>query len=116
MIFKFELPVSVNNLYGHKRGGGVYKKAKGKAWENEAMKQIMIQRLGQKKPHGDRFLMMVTVFLADKRRHDLDNLMKQLQDVLVKKEIIPDDNLIEEIHIYKRKSTYKENYLTVEIQ
>ena len=115
MKFTLPLPCSINALYGHRRDGGVYKSDKGKDWVKTALYLIMVQRKGQVKPTGKTYSMVINIYIADKRRHDSSNLLKQLEDVFVEKEIIKDDDLIHEHHIYKDRSDTGSNYLEVEI-
>ena len=39
----------------------------------------------------------IRVYFPDRRRHDLDNVLKGLQDLLVEEKIIADDSLIQQV-------------------
>ena len=56
----------------------------------------------------------IDAFPPDRRRRDLDNILKVGQDSLVKMGIIEDDYLIDEIHLY-RKETKKPGRLEIRI-
>ena len=61
----------------------------------------MIQRAAQAKiPLGSPYrLSLVLQRQTDFRRHDLDNLIKPVSDLLVSMTIIEDDSKAEEIHL-----------------
>ena len=115
MKFTLSLPVSVNQMYKRGRGNSFYKSQKAKDWTLEAMYQIMKQKRGQARLKEGNYSLDVRVYIADKRRHDLDNMLKQICDVLVEKQIIKDDSLITEIHIYKDEPLMGKSFIEVEV-
>lgn len=70
-------------------------------WENSSIQQVVSQAKGRKVteyPTG----IVVTIFNADLRRHDLDNQLNSLFDMLVKAGVLEDDNqkFIDNVHLY----------------
>lgn len=106
MKFILPIPTSVNAMYGttmNKKTGKsrMYKKQAALDWEDEAMKEIMVQRVGQPRPKGDTIY--VTFYRKDKRRWDSNNAIKILYDVLQKKQIVLDDSDIVFEQIQKKQ-------------
>lgn len=77
-------PPSVNDLYGRRKGGGVYLKPKYRAWKTEAGWAVQMQRPG--KMFGP-----YTVLLAVPMLGDADNRCKATLDLLVSLGITDDD-------------------------
>ena len=84
-------PPTTNNLFRNVRGKGRVPTKRYEQWMKQAMQELMIQR-------PERLAGFVSVDLAfcrpDKRRRDLDNLLKAPLDALVKFAVIEDDSKI----------------------
>jgi len=93
-------PPTVNNYYTVTQGPGKGRKIlskRGKAWKAEQLIQLRIQGVPQ---YTDgTFAVSITACPPDRRRRDLDNILKPALDVLVDYRVIPDDGDIDELHI-----------------
>lgn len=95
--FSFSLPYppSVNNIYSRSKYG-VFLKEKVK----EYRKQILFSFKNKVVKFGnEKVSVHIQVFPPDKRKRDLDNLLKVTLDSLQLLKIIEDDNQIDELHI-----------------
>lgn len=105
MKLQLPLPPSVNHLYGHTRTGIIYKTKEAKEWIQECLWIIKSHHGASYKP-TDRILVSIQLFYKDKRKHDIDNILKATFDILSKESgIIPDDNQIEHLILTKTTKT-----------
>lgn len=91
-------PPTVNNYYAHTRNG-VFISKKGRQYSNKIATELEEQANGINL--YDPVFMEVKMFPPDRRRRDLDNHMKALQDSLVKNGLLEDDSLIDQLFIYR---------------
>ena len=77
---KIERPPSINRLWRASKGGTVYRSPEYTGWKKVAAWEIVAQAKG-KKIKGP-FKMEMTVERPDKRKRDLDNLLKAVLDAL----------------------------------
>jgi crossover junction endodeoxyribonuclease RusA len=82
------LPPSMNRLWRSTKGGTVYRSPKYTEWRTPAIQQITTQAKG-KKIIGPYKLTMQVV-RPDKRKRDLDNLLKAASDALVSAKVLED--------------------------
>ena len=91
------LPPTVNHIYRTARGSFRYKTAETRAWQEQTTS------LMSKKRKEDTFLGGVALFIViktdNRRRWDLDNRIKALQDCLAPAKIIKDDSQILALYI-----------------
>lgn len=78
---------STNKLYANVRGIGRVKTKAYSAWIRTALKELMVQRARPVEPP-----VSISLFLPETMRGDLDGRCKAALDLLVRAEIIPDDN------------------------
>lgn len=88
-------PPSVNHYYVHSRKG-VFISAKGRLFRKR-----VIALLGQRDPITSPIKLSVELFPPDKRRRDIDNTLKALQDALQHGNLYHDDCQISQLHVYK---------------
>jgi len=82
------LPPSVNRLWRTTATGGIYKSPKYTDWRKTAVKNAMFQA-GRRKISAP-YKFTLEVVRPDKRKRDLDNLLKAASDCLVEAGIIDD--------------------------
>jgi len=90
-MIRLELPLapSTNRLWRVGRGGRMYRSAEYLAWLEEAGWMIKEQTKNQ---ICGSYIIHISATKPDKRRRDLDNLLKATSDLLVKAKIIEDDS------------------------
>lgn len=92
-------PIPVNNMYGNSPRGGRRMTQKYLTWRRVAATEIMAQRPAWAiKAIDGPVRLHVSLQRPDNKKRDLDNLLKCIQDVLVKMRTIQDDQWIHEIH------------------
>ena len=95
--FTIPLPPSVNSLYRNVPGKGRVKTQRYHTWLNAAGWAIK-----EAKPEAVRgdYIMTLICQRPDRRRRDLGNTLKAIEDILVEHGIITDDSLAADIHLY----------------
>ena len=96
----WSLPPTVNNLYGYVRGS-VYKKTEVRSWQSLTIKQ-MEQEWGQRPPITSRVKMKLELTSTTRRKWDLDNRIKVLQDCLERAGVIKNDGQIWKIEAERK--------------
>jgi len=99
VIFLSSLPVPKNNRYIRRRDGRVFKPPKVVHWESRALWEI------KRQVEGYCFTEPVSVevyfYLPDRRKRDIDNMLKTLWDILERAGVLANDNLIFETRTVK---------------
>lgn len=97
MAVRYELPFppSVNNLFANASKGRC-KTEHYSAWLVTAGKLIMMQ--GRKHVHG-HVALAVDLVKPDRRKRDLSNTLKAVEDLLVDMQVIEDDSLIQALSV-----------------
>lgn len=57
--------------------------------------------IGKPPPMRGRLCMTIMFYAATRRKYDIDNRIKSLQDALAKAGAFEDDNQIDELHVYR---------------
>jgi len=91
-------PPSVNKLFFNAPGKGRVKTPAYHAWQDEALREIMYQRI---KPVEGEVSISIGLVAPDKRARDCDNLIKAPLDTMVKAKIIKDDrsNIVRKVSV-----------------
>jgi len=88
-------PPTVNNYYSHTRNG-VYISKKGRLY-SLAVAEAVNEQLSGLDTLLSPLQLEVVLYPPDRRKRDLDNHMKALQDALTKAEVWEDDSLIDQL-------------------
>ena len=95
------LPPTVNHLYRTSRNGIRYKTQQGREWQNNTA-AIMAMAKTNHKPYSGDVALEILFKTADRRRWDLDNRVKALQDCLAMAGVIEDDRQIQCLHVERQ--------------
>jgi len=90
-MIRLELPLapSTNRLWKVGRGGRMYRSPEYMAWLEEAGWMVKAQTKNQ---IFGQYIVHISATKPDKRRRDLDNLLKSTSDLLVKTKVVEDDS------------------------
>jgi len=92
-------PPSVNH-YWAARGRGRYLSPRAQAWHREAWAVLRAQKNGG--PIKGPVAVTLVLHPPDRRRRDVDNVLKAVLDALVKGGVLRDDSQVEELHVVRR--------------
>ena len=106
------LPPTVNHLYRTSRNGVRYKTPQGKEWQNVTA-SIMAAAKKNPKPYGGDVALEIVFRTADRRRWDMDNRIKALQDCLAMAGVIEDDRQIQRLHVEQQAGSQTATIVTV---
>lgn len=101
MVIELPWPPSVNH-YWRRRGNTYFVSAEGKRYRD----QVFCLTFDYRKHFApeDRLMVSIDAYPPDRRRRDLDNLLKSLLDSLQYAEIYADDNQIDFLAINRNAS------------
>lgn len=94
-------PPSVNH-YWATRGKSRYLSPHAQRWHKEAWATLRAAWRG--KPMRGEVAVLVVLHPPDRRRRDLDNLLKAVLDALVKAQVLRDDSQVAELHAVRREA------------
>ena len=110
------LPPTVNHLYRTSRSGVRYKTSQGKEWQALTV-AIMAAAKTNRAPYDGDVALEVLFQTADRRRWDMDNRIKALQDCLAMAGVIEDDRQIQRLLVERQAGPKTTTVVTVlEIQ
>lgn len=106
------LPPTVNHLYRTSRSGVRYKTAQGKEWQNTTA-AIMAMAKTNCKPYSGDVALEIVFWTADRRKWDIDNRVKALQDCLAMAGVIEDDRQIQRLHVERQAGPKTATFVVV---
>lgn len=101
------LPPSLNRYYRH-IGSKTLISVYGRDY-----RELVCRRLERDYPMMGRIKMTVTAHMPDKRRRDLDNLLKALQDSMAHANVYQDDSQIDDLRILRPGEIDHELHVTL---
>ena len=90
-------PPTVNTYYRNFNGRSIISK-KGREYRVAVAEQVLIQRAAKHLDHAVK--VEIKAYRPDRRRRDLDNLLKSLLDAMTHAGVMDDDALIEDLRVY----------------
>ena len=111
LLIELPLPPTINSYYQY-RGFRRFVGPEGKEFKAKVAQIIgtILVRFGD-----SRLALTIHLHFRDKRRQDISNRIKALEDALVQAGLFDDDSQIDEEHIY-RSSIIKEGKAVIEIK
>lgn len=108
------LPPSVNHIW-RACGRAVYKTKAAKDWQNTAIRLIDAdrRRRGIFTPYGGKVTLRLQICTKTKRRLDIDNRVKAVQDCLAPAGVIKDDSQVWELYVRRDEAEKDYCRLTV---
>jgi len=100
IVYYFPWPPTMNSYYSHTRNG-VFISKKGRLYRESISESAHEQSPGGPPRLGVPLAMTVYLFPPDKRKRDLDNHMKALQDAMTQCGIWEDDSLVDQLYIFR---------------
>jgi crossover junction endodeoxyribonuclease RusA len=94
-LFLTSLPPSTNAIW-RRSGRHIHKSSKYQSWLSNSGKEIVSQKPGR---INGPYVMSAQFLRPDKRKRDLSNLIKSLEDLLVSMNVIEDDSHAEMISL-----------------
>jgi crossover junction endodeoxyribonuclease RusA len=93
------LPPTINHYYGQRPRGGRYIKPAGLVFRQQVAE--IVAMAGHRLLEG-RVSLFAAIHPADRRRQDIDNRAKSLQDALTHAGVWLDDEQIDDLHLVRR--------------
>lgn len=94
------LPPTVNTMYRSAHGGIRYKTGATQQYQ-QYVSNMLRQAWGERPPYDGPVCLDVKLYTKDKRKWDIDNRVKALQDCLSMGRIIQDDCQIDDLHVQR---------------
>jgi Holliday junction resolvase RusA-like endonuclease len=106
------LPPTVNSMYRSKRNGQRYKRENCRAYQKQVTARMRECWQGAA-PCTGRVELLIKYEVKDKRRWDIDNRLKALQDCLTSAGILKDDSQIDSLKIKRVPSDVSRTKITL---
>lgn len=106
-------PVSVNAMYANAPGRGRVKTERYKTWLNAAGWNV---KLAKPSPLKGAYTLEITLFQSQKRKRDIDNVVKPISDLLVEHQLVEDDSLCTRLVVQRIPSDTQWAEVTVKAQ
>jgi len=94
------LPPTINHYYGQRPRGGRYIKPAGLAFRAAVAEVVAV---AAHQTLSGRVSLYAAIYPADRRRQDIDNRAKSLQDALTAAGVWLDDEQIDDLHLVRRE-------------
>ena len=104
------LPPTVNHIYRSKKNGRRYKTAEGREYQ-EAVSELMRRQYKHGEVYSGRAGLRISFMVKDRRRWDIDNRVKALQDCLTLSRVLKDDSQIDMLQVERHKGDRSATYL-----
>ena len=114
IAFKFPFPPTVNHIWKISAHGGNYLSDKAKAFYVKTSNIILAT------PHNpfttnDRIELKITLCRGDQRRYDISNMVKTIEDALVRGAVMPDDSQIDVLIVERGEVSKPNGFCLVEL-
>ena len=106
------LPPTINNYYRHSRRT-TYKRAEARAWQEVATANIKTA-WGNRMAYGGAVRLHIIFEVQTRRKWDMDNRIKPLQDCLEYAGVIVNDNQVEILYVERCRGTKTMTHVFVE--
>ncbi len=106
-----ELPPTVNSMYRSMRNGQRYKTKECREFQERV---TSLMRKDKPELYTGRASLLIRFTAADKRRWDIDNRVKALQDCLILSGVLKDDCQIDTLHVERQYGTTPATYMCLE--
>lgn len=106
------LPPTINHYYYH-RAGPAFKKPEAQRWLYDTSLEFAL-RYAKKEPYTKPVELFITFMTSDKRRWDIDNRVKILQDALMYSDVIKDDSQILSLHVKRIFGTQTQTFIKLQ--
>ena len=97
-VYQLPWPPSVNHIYSRTKKGGVMLNPKAREYREEVIYTI---GKGHTTLNGS-LRVVVDAYMPDKRKRDIDNIMKSLGDAMTHAGVWKDDSQIDDLRIVRR--------------
>jgi crossover junction endodeoxyribonuclease RusA len=100
IVLTLPLPPTINHYYGQRSRGGRYIKPAGIEFRKTVAE--IVAAASHKTLEG-RIALFAAIYPADRRKQDIDNRAKSLQDALTNAGVWLDDEQIDDLHIVRKE-------------
>ncbi len=90
-------PPTINHYYGNRKNGAKYIKPKGQQFRR--LVNVIVKKLYADQKLNFNLAVEIDVYPPDKRKRDIDNILKALLDALTHANVYVDDSLIKKLTI-----------------
>ena len=107
------LPPTVNSMYRSMRSGQRYKTKECREFQERTAEQ-MRRSFSCTEPYTGRAALLIRFTVADRRRWDIDNRVKALQDCLITSGVLKDDCQIDTLHVERTHGLAPATYIRLD--
>lgn len=113
--FTLPWPPSVNHYWSRTKRGNVYVSARGKAYQQEVA-LIVKRRIRSGTPYDTPVAVSILAFPPDRRKRDIDNLLKASLDAMEGAGVFKNDNLIADLRVVRKEKDAAGGRLEVTVE